>query len=52
MACLRSASFHALRKALSEVIRLADGLTRVVLERLGDQLAVGVEILDALGQRP
>ena len=30
-------------------VRLADGLARVVLERLGDELAVGVEILDALG---
>ena len=30
-------------------VRLADGLARVVLERFGDQLAVGVEVLDALG---
>ena len=30
-------------------VRLADGLARVVLERLGDELAVGVEVLDALG---
>ncbi len=30
-------------------VRLAHGLAGVVLERLGDELAVGVEVLDALG---
>ena len=30
-------------------VGLAHGLARVVLERLGDELAVGVEVLDALG---
>ena len=30
-------------------VRLANGLARVVLERFGDQLAVLVEVLDALG---
>ena len=30
-------------------VGLADGLAGVVLERLGDELAVGVEVLDALG---
>jgi len=34
---------------IQEGIERCVGLARVVLERLGDELAVGVEVLDALG---
>jgi hypothetical protein len=50
MACFRVGIIpNALRKASERGVGLADGFARVVLERFGDQLAVLIQILHALG---
>ena len=49
MTCLRSAPFQALRNAFERGVGLTHRGTRVVAQRFGDQLAVGVEVLHPLG---